>query len=97
MVDLEHLPLAADEAGGVLEARGADALAELFARRDGAREVHASVQTRRAAGRRERVDRAVRERDVLRRRGPGLDLRRRQEACATTRRSGTSRGRGLGW
>ena len=59
MVDLENLPLAADEVGGVLEARGADALAELFAGFHGAREVHASIQTRRAAGRRERVDRGV--------------------------------------
>ena len=75
IVDLEHLPLAADEVGGVLEARGADALAELFAGFHGAREVHASIQTRRAAGRRERVDRVVRERDVLSRRRAGLDLR----------------------
>ena len=72
VVDLENLPLAADEVGGVLEARGADALAELFARLDRACEVHASIQTRRAAGRRERVDRVVRERDVRRGRGPGL-------------------------
>ena len=75
IVDLEHLPLAADEVGGVLEARGADARAEFGARLDRAREVHASIQTRRAAGRRERVDRVVNERDVLSRRtsrGRGL-------------------------
>ena len=70
------LPLAADEVGGVLEARGADARAELLPGGHGASEVHASVQTRRAAGRRERVDRAVREGDVRRGRGPGLDLGR---------------------
>ena len=61
--ECSFLPLAADELGGVLEARGADVPAELFARLDRAREVHASIQTRRAAGRRERVDREIGARD----------------------------------
>ena len=73
-----------------------DARAERFARLDRAREVRASIQTRRAAGRRERVDRGVREGDVLSRRRAGLDLgrargrdvleRRHGEACSSEER-----------
>ena len=62
-------------------------------RLDRAREVHASIQARRAAGRRERVDGSVREGDVLSRRRAGLDLRRARGRDVLERRQRFACGR----